>query len=88
MAALIVSAVSIALAFLSYIPAVNWLCLIGFTFAIAAWTLGRKIRQTNPGDRLAMPTMVIGIIGTFVNLAAILVAFILGGLLMGGFVTF
>jgi len=88
MTALIISAVSIALALLSFIPAVNWLCLLGFTFAIAAWTLGRKIRQTDPGDRLALPTMAIGIIGTFVNLAAIIVAFILGGLLMGGFVTF
>ncbi len=88
MAVLIVAILSLPLAFLSYIPVVNWLCLMGFTLALAAWVLGRKIHQTDPGVRYALPAMVIGIVGTFANLVSILVAFVLGSLLLGDFVVF
>jgi hypothetical protein len=87
MAALVI-AYLVSAGFLSFIPYINWLCLIGFTFAVAAWVLGRKIRQTDPTARYPALTMALGIAGTFTNLLAILFAFVLGGLLMGGFVMF
>ena len=88
MSILILSLLSIALSALTHIQALNWLCLIGFVLGITTWVLGRKQAQTDPAARYAKPAMLLGVIGTFANLFGILLAFVWGNLMVGGFVVF
>ncbi len=85
---LIVAIVSLALDALTYVPALNWFSLVGFTMGIIAWVIGRKVYQTQPGAKYAKLSMILGGIGTFAGLVGILTAFVLGTLLFGGFVVF
>lgn len=84
MGLLILSFASLALAALTYIPAINWVCLVGFAFGLTAWVGGRKIWQTDRLRKSALPAMILGIAGTAANLFGILVAFVLTTLLVGG----
>lgn len=88
MPVLLLSIISLALSGLTYIRVLNWLCIIGFGLALIGWVMGRKLIQCGTQSVYARPAMVLGIIGTFANLVGILVSFVLGGLLVGGFVTF
>ncbi len=91
MIVLVLSLLSAAFAPISYIQAVNWLSIVGFVLGIAAWVLGRKIRQTDPDGktaRLCGAAMAIGIVFTFVNLVGIVYSFVWGNLMSGGIVVF
>lgn len=93
MSVLIVAIASLALDALTYVPMLNWFSIVGFCFGITAWVMGRKIRKTfpgktDPGRKYAVPAMVMGVIGTFAGLIGILVSFVAGNLLFGGFAVF
>lgn len=91
MIVLVLALLSVVFAPISYIQAVNWLSIIGFVLGIAAWVLGRKIRQTDPAPKTARicgVAMALGIIFTFVNLVGIVYSFVWGNLMSGGIVVF
>ncbi len=84
----LLSLLSIAFSAITYIPAVNWLSIVGFVFGITAWVMGRKIWQTNPAVPLCKASMVLGIVGTFACLVGIVLSFVWGNLMSGGGVVF
>jgi hypothetical protein len=88
MSVLLLPILSILLSGLSYIRVLSWLCLIGFGFALTGWVMGRKLIHCGVPGAYARPAMVVGMVGTFFNLIAILTSFVLGSLLIGGFVVF
>jgi hypothetical protein len=88
MSVLLFSILSLLLSGLSYIRVLNWLCLVGFGFAMTGWVMGRKLIHCGVPGAYARPAMILGVIGTFLNLFTILISFVLGSLLVGGFVVF
>ena len=88
MTMLIIAAASLALGLLANHPDLSWLSFLGLTCGAMAWTWGEQMRRAYPPGRYRRLTAVLGIIGTFEGLAAILIAFTLMTLFYGGLMVF
>ncbi|MBD5559738.1 MAG: hypothetical protein HDQ87_05180 [Clostridia bacterium] len=88
MTMLIVAAASLAADGLAYLPGLSWLSFLGLTAGAAAWAWGIQMRHAYPPVRRRKLTAVLGIIGTFGGLAAVLIAFTLMTLFYGGLMVF
>lgn len=88
MAMLIISIVSLACGVLTYVPALSWLSFLGLTAGAMAWAWGVQMRYAAPPSPYRKATCILGIVGTFLGLAGILLAFTLGSLFYGGVMLF
>ena len=88
MTMLIIAGASLALGLLAYLPDLSWLSFLGLTSGAMAWAWGIQMRGAYPPERYRRLTAVLGIIGTFEGLAAILIAFTLMTLFYGGLMVF
>ncbi len=77
MTALILGLIAAVCTGLSYIPAVNFLSIIGLVFAIIAWIVGRKRLKANRADTPAKVGMIIGIIITVWSLIAVVMMIVM-----------
>lgn len=66
----------------------SWFSIIGFCLGISIWVISRKIWQYDKKRAFIKGALILSIVGTFANLAGVVISFVLGGLLYGGFVTF
>lgn len=88
MTMLLVAVASLACGVLAYLPDLSWLSFLGLTCGAMAWAWGVQMRYAYPPGPYRRLTTVLGIIGTFEGLAAILIAFTLFALFYGGLMVF
>ena len=85
---LILALCAAAMAALAWIPVLSFISIIGFALGVAVWVLARKMYLTGEKDGRLKAAVLVSAIATFANLAAIMLSFVLGSMLYGGFVVF
>ena len=88
MTVLTIAIISLILDALACFSILSWFSIIGFVFGVTAWVIARKMRMTGTGSKFAAPGMALGIVGTFAGVVGILFSFVLGNILVSGFVIF